>query len=694
VAAIGGTLFSPIGNCLESIQADAAILTDVPAELGQIHPSASTLKIPLAANHTTATLIDAAGRVDADRWATLRTTILQRMPGDLESGLGMCYTLGAMAWTVATSSDGLADRIRDDFVTKLWARRNATMPKVVVRYMSSLAGGAGGPTAGRLANYLAEMLHEHVGAGVDVTGFQIGGLTFLGLGERIFQNTAVGLTEQIAYTLDTERHSRESRALVLAELPAVGPGGREIAGDRVCRSALATTLATAWFSTVVQERVQSLRSNREFGDPWGTLTAIRPAWYGLLSAEAIGATAALHYLSEWRELGSQYQSNRDSVGETRLETALAPGHRLRGVNELLEATRQANGMKPPLFDEQATAPPVLVGHLTVGGVCVDDYIPAAPDLRSLAAYRAQRVRLNSLKDQLEADRAHASARGLSLQGKLAVLRRGVLEAGSSLFEAAWRDKLERYLVGQQAQIRRFRRAHQDYHAVAWEVAATDLKERLFTESLARVERALANIDSFDERVRRTLESLAGDSAARAAPSDLELKPLADVFEDLVGAVKRGNVAGLRALLPTRARAMTLPGLARLTGAQPTAEDVACRLRDQPDYQSPYWGGADPKQGPFLSIVVLPPVNPELLEAMKTAAEQSGASQELVAADSVAAGASVLTLDLFSVKRLSDLYPSAYFGALKSVLNGHRNLYAISERAHQLATSVFEQEAQS
>src|SRR4051794_33495143 len=75
------------------------------------------------------------------------------------------------------------------------------------------------------ARAIADRFHQLTAAVVDLTGLQIGALTFLGLGVRVLPNAAAGLAEQLGSLAAGRLHARETAGLTLLELPTVGSSG-------------------------------------------------------------------------------------------------------------------------------------------------------------------------------------------------------------------------------------------------------------------------------------------------------------------------------------------------------------------------------------------------------------------------------------------------------------------------------------
>ena len=99
------------------------------------------------------------------------------------------------------------------------------------------------------------------------------------------------------------------------------------------------------------------------------------------------------------------------------------------------------------------------------------------------------------------------------------------------------------------------------------------------------------------------------------------------------------------------------------------------------------GGEEPSRAPFLRLIVLPPIDDALREQIQTAAIQHGLTHSVVVADTLAGGASIMSLELFAVEDLSEIFTPAYLLGLREALTTEKDLYPISERARALAASL-------
>ena len=264
-----------------------------------------------------------------------------------------------------------------------------------------------------------------------------------------------------------------------------------------------------------------------------------------------------------------------------------------------------------------------------------------------------------------------------------------MSAGGRLFGVGVRASVESMLVGRGPHVRGFRRAHADYHVTARQMLEAEAIDSALGDALKRVERAARVISAFDERVRRTLRALADERLdnGRANLEGIQFRPLQDVYEDFFGAITRGNVSGLREFLPRTATSMDVGALSNLLGTDAAADAIARRFEGVADYEGPFWGGADPPRDPFLRLLVLPPVDAAVLTDLRVAIERLDLPYCVVAADTLAGGASAVTLDLHDVEALRAVFPQAYRSALKEITTTHCDLYPLSRGAHELAQTA-------
>jgi hypothetical protein len=321
----------------------------------------------------------------------------------------------------------------------------------------------------------------------------------------------------------------------------------------------------------------------------------------------------------------------------------------------------------------------------LGNRSLDVIPPTTPNLASFEGFRDQISLLRRMEASLEAARDETSARGARLRSKCERLRRELLEACNALFSPSWWAAAKSYLLGTGAIERAFAATYAAFHEAQAAAAEAELAGQMFETVLARVRSLAAAWGRVQSGVLAMLDGLAAGVDPKLVDG-LEFKPMASAFPEIAGAMKRGNVSGLRAYLPSTASSLTMVGLGRLIAAEADAGSIARRF-DDPEYESPPWGGQAPDRDPILRLVVLPPVPASVVrEVAETMASGLGANL-LVTADSLAAGAALVTLDVHEVGDAAEIFPRPYRAALEQIRTDSQSLYAFSRRGREFADSI-------
>jgi hypothetical protein len=686
LTAVAGSLMLPVGGVPEAVNADAALLADVPQELGQIRLGTPSLTIPLGRGETTATLLRKAEALDPTL-RPLRQAISALGTVDLNDGLGMLASLGAVAAMIALTEQKLPERIERELIVPLLRLKNGTIRHASLLYFNSLAGGTG-PLAGKaFAESVAARLHALTEATVATLAFQVGALTFLGLGERIFSNAAAGLAEQLAAVFDPTRHPLESRQLLLTELPTVDTAGHEVGSDRALRSTLGVSAASAFACTAIQEKILADRPNRTLASRCGVITVLRPSWYGTLGRDVVIAEAARYYANEL--------SRSSSGGVTcwpapNVEVQLSPlPPDPKSVDQLVEIVRRAHSVKPIAFDDDACASPKYIATVSIGELTLEREIAEATESVVTSGPATAAARLEALVRALTAASLNARSELSRLAPSVAWARRRLLSVIAALFPRSHFQHARTFLTGLPRLTSRFRWVLSAWREAQEREARIRFRAQALEEAEARVQAALESVRALVERLHGVLLDL----AAPARPAMFFFAPLAEISPEMVRCVMRGDLSLLRSLLARSARHTTIEGLARLVGAkQVSPSEIATRLLGTPQFQAPHWGGADPGSVPFLRAIVLPPMADALARQVREAGEQAGMSQELVIGDTLAGGAAVVGLEAYEVTSEASLFTPPYLCGLRLVLGRERELYPLSPRAREIAISLVGEEA--
>jgi hypothetical protein len=679
-----GSLMLRSGSVPECMHADAALIADVSTELAAIRLGYPALAVTLAAGETTATLL-ARACASHPELEPIRQAVLTLGPIGLHDGLGSIATLGHVAGLVSLEHDRLRERIARELVIPVLRRCNGSLSVLTIWVMNSLAGGVGALGGQVFAGTAADQFRSLSPAIVDVLSFQIGALTFLGLSDRILDNAAAGLVEHLASLTNPDRHPRESRQLLLAELPTVDARGREIGPDRELRSSLATSLASAFAAEGVQQRVQAGRTNRALGEALHGVTVLRAGWYGALSSDELVAAAARHYLSELDRPSCTAGSQPCPVEF--IETPVSRERRTAADLSALAVT--ARGAKPPDFESDALAEVKFSVAVRLDGS------PATQPAQSALTAAAEGRPMEALHELAQKQAALASALANSRSriardaGRAESLKSRLRSAIRAIFPDDGFSKAWRFLAGGRGAVTRFEIALNNWREAQSRHALAEARVAALQAALQTIAATVGPIQSLLSRLRTALESI----ATPAKRSTWTHAPLEEVAAGFLRSVASGDVSLLRSLLASSARTVTADGLAEIVDASsPQPADIAARLLAAPQFAAPFWGGGVPPIPPFLRAIVLPPVGAAFLESLRNAAASAGLGCELLCGDTLAGGTAVVAINAHEVFSVDDLFPAPYLSGLRELAGPKRSLYPLSKRACALMDGLLKREA--
>jgi len=671
-----GSLLLQTGAVPAAIHADGALIADVSQEISAVRLGSPAVAVVLARGQTTATLLARALTIRPDL-REFKEAVNDLGTVDLDDGLGMLAPLGHVAALVALADDHVRPRIDKDLVIPLVRLRNGTLRRVGIWSLNSLAGGVGSMAGALFGAAASASVRELSNAIVDVLSFQVGALTFLGLGDRVLQNAAAGLVEHLALLRARDRDPRESRQLVLTELPTVDSRGNEIALDRALRSGLAIALVAAFACRGAQQRIVAGRTNRALGIYFGGVTLLRGDWFGSLAPEKVVAAAAAGYLGQLDESPDAAPLAPAQLGF--IETLLSP--ELKAPDALAAAAARARGRKPESFDRDAFAGVKYSVVLRLDGVAPEraaaDAVESAlsgghgPAMRQLdSMYRAIRGALDIevISEARESLRTEARKRRLS-------------EAVASLFpEADALSQARRFFLGYRSVARAFLPALSSWREAQRRHAIAAARRAALETAATVTASAIARIKSLVGRLRAALEAIAD---LRHAPG-LACAAIAEVSAGFLRCVAAGDISLLRSQLARSTKGMTAEGLARMIGADSShPSEIVARLASEPLYTGPYWGGGDPSGPPFFRAIVLPPLDHAYMSALREAAVQGGLGCELLAGDTLEGGAAVVRLEAYQVSSISELFPPTYRSGLRDIAGPLRSLYPLGADAQRL-----------
>jgi hypothetical protein len=663
-----GSLLLQTGAVPESLHGDAALVADVSQELASVRLGSPALAVSLARGETTATLLARLHELQPE-FAGFREAMLSLGTVDLHDGLGMLASLGRAAAIVALDRDHLRSHIDKDLVIPLMRLRNGTLRRVAIWALNSLAGGVGALAGPLFAEAAAASVRELSQAVIDVLSFQVGALTFLGLGDRILDNAAAGLIEQLALLTDRDRDPRESHQLVLTELPTVDAMANEIGSNRALRSALAVSLASAFAASEVQQRIQAGRTNRALGLSLGGVTLLRGDWFGMMPADEVVASAARNYLEQF--------SAPDGLAATPPELEFLEAQTSsysRTPAELAALAFESRSGKPLSFDTDAMAEAKFAVIVRLAGLPAEQASAQAFESALSSGHQQAMSRLTAIstavRRALEAERVSESR-----ETARAGARRGRLkEASTVLFPggAAWASTWQ-FFAGPRHSVERFVAALNSWRESQMKLARSTARRSALETAASVIKSVIDRLASILTRLKLALEAIAG-SAGRQC---LAFLPMNDVSAGFLRCIVSGDLSLLRSQLARSARSITLEGLALMVKAgAPHAAEIVARLASEPAFSGPFWGGGEPSSPRFFKTIVLPPMHPSQMALLRSAAMEAGLPCELLAGDTLAGGAAVVGLETYEAASLAELFPAPYLLGLREIAGPKSDLYPL------------------
>jgi len=217
------------------------------------------------------------------------------------------------------------------------------------------------------------------------------------------------------------------------------------------------------------------------------------------------------------------------------------------------------------------------------------------DLASPGAFAGQ---ISLLHENASAGIDTARTQTAASAGKCEPLRRALLASSGALFEDSWGSQMKCDLMGSTSAARTFQLAYNKY------LGRRNVLPQPNSTSGSSVPHWIAGA-----RYRQSYKASRSASARYSTDSETASIPLSarKSVPALADGAKRGNVPGVRAFLPSGAAALTIRGLARLTGAETDAQRIACGIAGGPVFESPSGSGRRHGENPSSASLVLPPV---------------------------------------------------------------------------------------
>lgn len=578
-------------------------------------------------------------------------------------GLGQAIAVGDQAGELLAASAAFLEFVRRVLLPKVRSRSGGALEALRLVFIGSIAGATFAGAALPIARALTRQCLDLTSATVSVEFLVTGGLTYEGLGDRIWPNSGSALTELVAYVTDPLRNKREIRRIRCLEFEVLG---------------LDEALRDAYLAQVEQ---------------------------------------AAH--CEWLRLDSQRRSPNDALNgrlgnaqtwELAFGRALDPSRDIAAVaNDSYGAPiRDALNRKP----QAAAAEALELEHqrIRLDNLSVDALTEGAADHiaeRVIAELRAPTYRHDvqvyvrrsaNQRDNLKAFQSlwavapktlHECDCRLQLQGRLLELLQS-----EKRDLATRRQGIEAAIAIEETKFRRIHRSQnptgvKEHFQSAWTSTASKdaklyraaIRIRELSDELVEVTAEEVALDKAFAIVKRVYDYLRAkltrivDALTKAGPplgNDSETVTLYSLDErlpELWDSVDEGETEFLDALKRSVQYA-TIDGLAKICGAEAReVEDIAKKIWSTHAYETPSvaWGGrrrAD--QG--RTVHVLPPLAPDDQRLLIEAMSRLNSEAIIAFADTSPVVVNVVAVTMRLVRELSDVLTEPYILGLKEAVN--------------------------
>lgn len=575
-------------------------------------------------------------------------------------GMGQCILVGREAGKRLVDSPDFQRFIKQQLVPELRARSGGTIPEVRFLTLGSLAGGTYSGAELPVAEGAAAIVQRQTGAIVSVEYLATGGLTYEGLGDRTWQNTASALADLTFNVTDPNRDPLLVRRLRLIDLPVCGR-------DQDRRDVYLTAIEQVARTRSVAYELERDAPNNALDGRFGNVQ-IWEAAFGqeLQLRDDIAPVVASLYLPPLATVLARQPVARD---DERLELADARTPLPTcSVDEVI-----ADAVERPVEQSLAELLVPTQRHDVTAWVHLD---------------ATRRERIVDLPERWAAPATTVA----TLDERLQFVRRlGAMLANESATLAAQRDDEEEL---QAAAVKRYRKTHGRLNPEgAWghllsAVSSTGSKLnrlhragetiRQSADELAQVSAEQAEVargivivgaecDYLEGRLKKLISSIqeAGPELGAARPR-VTVRPLDERLLDLWQACDQSSEALAEAILESVALA-TLDGLAAVTGASAArVEEVAQRIVNGECYATPAvpWGGQR-RASDGRTIHLLPPVESWVRESLVKAVAAKDERLDLDFVDATVV-LNVVAVTMRKVREIDDLFTAPLRSALEEV----------------------------
>jgi hypothetical protein len=351
---------------------------------------------------------------------------------------------------------------------------------------------------------------------------------------------------------------------------------------------------------------------------------------------------------------------------------------------------RARNIKPESFDADAMAETKFAMTVRLEGVPIER---TAAEAVESALEGGHSKAIHRLKAMSKVVRTALATEHIfeTREASRAAARRRILQAGiDALFpEGINLASARRFLFGTRGTSQSFVLALNLWREAQAKQARATARRTALEAAASAIEAATARIQSLLGRLSKALDAIgSGEDHGHFCFS-----PLNEVSADFIRCIASGDIPLLRSHLARSAREVTAAGLATIVRADgPEPGEIVARLMAAPQFSAPYWGGGEPSAPAFFRSIVFPPLPAALLSSLNAAARDAGMRGDLVAGDTLAAGAAVVALELYEVRSIKEIFTAPYLSGLREIAGPKSSLYPLSLRAKNLMNGLLNGEA--
>ena len=582
---------------------------------------------------------------------------------DASSGMGQAIAVGYHAGKRLIKAAEFKRVVRKTLLPRIHTACAGAVEAIRIVFIGSLAGGTYSGAQVPIADGLSDELLALTSATVATHSISTGGLTYEGVADDAWQNSAAAMMEQVRRCTDPERNVREIRRLRLIEFGVLGQ-------DEALRDAYLAQVEQASLSEYIKVDQQRRGPNDALSGAYGAIQYWEAAFGSMLDvADDIAAVAHTVY-------GERLRESLDCEGSITAVDRIKVSHeRVRLNNETVEAI-VAEAVDHPVQWALAKLKAPTYRHTVVLQAMIG--ASEVVDLKKYATLWAASPATPAELDQ----RLQVQRRLMELLSELSeelAARREEAEAAENvafgLFDKSHSSLASKGIVGFFLSII-WSGAKKFARLTSAGIEIRDLSDDLIAirAEQAAVEQALCFVKEshafLTGKIQRSLERFyEAGSPLGNRPAAVELFPFDDRLTELFAVVDDGEMKFLDWLRRSVSHA-TLFGLAKVCGASaPEIEEIARQIVYSRAYATPAvpWGGRR-RADRGHCVHVLPPLDAEVEKLVVKAVKKLNSDTLIAVADKAPAIVNIVRIEMRVVRELNDMLTDPYKLGLTEAVN--------------------------